>query len=80
MARIACLIVRTKSGEFVDATGKPVSCVAEGEGVGDLIETYKRLRSNPIIKRGKDEIGIAELRLLANHTNGGELKAAMKFR
>jgi hypothetical protein len=81
MARLACLIVRTTDGAFVDAgTGRTLGCVAEGASVANLVEVYKSLRTTRLVRRGKDEVGIAEIRLLSNHTDGGELKAAVKFR
>jgi len=81
MGRLACLIVRSATGEFLDGvSGKPLACVADGDGVTGLVEAYKTLRANRVIRRGKDEVGLSEIRMLANHTAGGELKAPCKFR
>lgn len=81
MGRLACLIVRSATGEFLDGvTGRVLGCVAEGPEVTKLTEAYVALRAGRVIRRGKEDVGIAEIRMLANHTAGGELKAACKFR
>ncbi len=81
MGRLACLIVKSATGEFLDGvSGRPLACVAEGDGVTKLIEAYVGLRANRTVRRGKDDVGLSEIRMLANHTAGGELKAACKFR
>ena len=81
MGRIACLIVLSATGEFLDGvSGRPLSCVAEGDGVTKRIEAYVGLRANRTVRRGKDEVGISEIRMLANHTTTGEFKAPCKFR
>jgi hypothetical protein len=81
MGRLACLIVRSNTGEFLDGvTGRPIACVAEGNDVQRLVDTYVALRANKTVRRGKDDIGLSEIRVLANHTAGGELKAPCRFR
>lgn len=81
MGRLACLAVRSASGEFLDpTTGKVLGCIAEGADVQRLVEVYQALRNSRVVRRGKEEIGISEIRMLANHTAGGELKSPVKIR
>jgi len=77
MARIATLLGR-------DAKSSNLSCLGIAEGGADLIdlvEKYKAIRSaGGIFKKGKTEVKLSEIRLLATATAGGELKAKQLFR
>ena len=75
MARIVDLIVKDDHGNW-----SSLGISESGEGVNSLIRKYNELiASAGIIKRGKQEVKLSEMRLLANKTSGGELKAMRKF-
>lgn len=81
MGRLACLAVRSASGEFLDpTTGRVLGCIAEGADVQKLVEVYQALRNSQVVRRGNSEVRISEIRMLANHTAGGEMKAPVKVR
>ena len=73
--RLATLVGRTESGkwECID--------VAEGDSLSALLKHREAIREAcGIVKRGKGEIKLTELRVLSNNTAGGELKAACRFK
>jgi hypothetical protein len=82
MGRIACLIVKDDAGDFRDPiTGAKLRCCGDGAEIETLVKEYRRLRdSGGVMKHGKTEVRIAEVRLLANATAGGELKGVARFR
>ena len=82
MGRIACLIVRDDTGDFLDPiTGTKLRCCADGKGIEALVSKYRSLRDGGgVMKHGKSETRISEVRLLANATAGGELKTPARFR
>ena len=74
MARIASLVGKSVTGDLVSLG------MATGEGINDLLAMYKSLRGGTgLLKRGKSDIQLTEVRLLANNTAGGELKGPLKF-
>jgi len=81
MARTGILVGFTQSGDCVDAyTGKKLDCAVHGD-VSPLLARYKELaESGGVIAKGKTGLQLKELRLIANHTTGGELKAPRRFK
>ena len=82
MARLVCLVGKTDTGKFIDpVTGKELRCVTEGVGLDVLLKVRDSLRtSGGVLGTGKGEIKLTDIRLLANHTAGGELKTPLRFR
>jgi len=77
MARIATLLGKdAKSGSW-SSFG-----VAEGgEELSKLVAQYNQLRSSGgILRKGKTEMKLSDVRLLASATSSGELKAKLRFR
>ena len=80
MGRIACLIVRDGAGDFLDPlTGDKLRCCGEGADIQALVAKFCALRDSGVLRRGKSEVKLSEVRLLANNTAGGEFKAGRKF-
>lgn len=81
MSRIACLIGKTDAGDWIDpVSGTRLTCVSDGEGINALLD--KRLLIDAAkgrIGKGKTEIRLTDLVLLANNTAGGELKSRKRF-
>jgi hypothetical protein len=77
MARIATLLGKdVKSGSW-----SSLGIAEGGEDLNKLVDLYKELRTTKgVIKRGKSEVHLSDVRLLASATGGGELKAKLKFR
>ena len=77
MARIATLL-----GKDVKSSSWSTLGIAEGgEELNALIEQYKAIRTaRGIIKKGKSEVKLSDVRLLASATAGGELKSKLRFR
>jgi hypothetical protein len=74
MARITALVIKDKLGNW-SALG-----VGENEVVDQLVKQYNEITAlGGVIKKGKGEIKLSEMRLLANNTGGGELKAGRRF-
>jgi len=77
MARIVTLLGKeVKSGNW-----SSFGIADGGEATNKLVGLYKSLRTNGgVIKKGKTEVKLSEIRLLANNTSGGELKAKITYR
>ena len=74
MARVATLIGKDKFGNW-SSLG-----IAEENDIQQLVEAYCKLREiGGVIKKGKGEVKLSEMRLLCNNTAGGELKARQLF-
>jgi hypothetical protein len=80
--RTVSLVIKTASGGFIDpTTGTPLGCVADGNDIARVVDLYRAIvASEGKITIGRKEIKASEIRLLANHTAGGELKAKKSFR
>lgn len=70
-------------GRLEDGSLRSIAC-AEGEAINDVLKLRdKIIKANGMLvtgsRRGKEEIKLTELRVLANNVNGGELKTARKF-
>lgn len=78
--RIVCLLARDGNGDFLDPlSGARLRCVADGAGIQPLVEKFNELRLSGMINRGKTELRLSEVRLLATNTAGGEFKAGRRF-
>jgi len=77
MARIATLLGKdVKSGSW-----SSLGVAEGGEALNDLVKLYKTIRTaKGIMKKGKSEVKLSDVRLLASATAGGEMKAKLKFR
>ena len=74
MARMACIVVKTTAGDVL-----PLAA-AEAPGIDRLVNQYRDIiRDGGILRRGKTEIKLSEIRVLSNHTAGGELKSPKRF-
>lgn len=74
MARVTALVIKDSNGNW-SALG-----VGENDAVDGLVKQYQDIvAANGIIKKGKAEVRLSEMRLLANNTGGGELKAGRRF-
>ena len=73
MARVAALVVRV--GDKWQCLG-----VQSGNEVGKLVDQYKELMLSKMLpSKGKgDLVHVDEIRVLANNTEGGELKRAYR--
>lgn len=72
MSRLASIIGLTNSGKW--------EAIAAGDAHEmELIREAIR-KNNGVIRKGAKEIELSELRILANHTAGGELKGRLKFK
>lgn len=81
MSRVVVLLGKDESGDFVDPiSGAKLKCVAEGEpGVGELLEARLALReAGLVVRKGKSEVKLSQVRTLSNNTSGGELKPVLK--
>jgi hypothetical protein len=73
--RLATLIGRTEAN-VLECLG-----IGEGNDITKLVELRDKIvAAGGLIKSGKEEVHLSELRLLSNATSGGELKGAMRFR
>lgn len=72
MARIATIIGRDVSGNLLSLG------VADGAELQPLVEKYKTMGG--ILKQGKNEVRLSEIRLLCSGVAGGELKARRIFK
>jgi len=73
MARLVALIGKDESGKVVMVDA------AEGRDVSKLLEKRLALRAaGLVIKKGKSEVKLSELRTLSNNTSGGELKPVIR--
>ena len=76
MARIATLL-----GKDVKSGSWSALAISDGVGLDDLLALRKKIRSQGgVLKNGKSEKKFSELRVLANRTAGGELKARCLFK
>lgn len=74
MSRMAVLVGRTAAGKLV------VAGVAEGAELQTLKALRETIRDNGgIMKQGKLETKLTEMRMLSNHTSGGELYGALRW-
>lgn len=76
MSRFASLVGKTVTGDLI-----PLG-VADGNGITALIDKYVAIRTDGtgVVSRGKQEVKLSEMRLLASGTAGGELKGRVCFR
>jgi len=73
MARLVVLVGKDESGKWSAID------VAEGRSVEKLLEKRLALRAaGLVIKKGKSEVKLTELRTIGNNTSGGELKPVIK--
>lgn len=74
MARIVDLVVKDSHGNW-SSLG-----IAENEKVDELVKKYHEItEAQGVLKKGKQEVKLSEMRLLATKTGGGELKAVRRF-
>ena len=74
MPRTAILVGKTESGDLLAIE------LAEGQRINELLATREKLRaSGGLLRKRNAEVKLTEVLCLANHTAGGELKAALKF-
>jgi hypothetical protein len=78
--RTVALIARRADGKYIDpTTGSVIGCV--GTDLERIVGLYRTIRdSNGLIETAKGkEVKLDEVRLLANATVGGELKATLHY-
>jgi len=82
MARIVTLLVKDKSGNWLDGVSlKPLSCVGSDADVVKLLARRAELiASEGLIKTGKSELKLSEVVCHSTATAGGEMKARHRFK
>lgn len=80
--RTVALIARSGSKYLDPFTGKELQCI--GTDINQIVDMYNTIRdAKGVIQvgrgKGTQEVKLDEVRILANHTAGGEIKPTLRY-